>query len=108
MPNHLTHDEFRTFAMLYAANADGHISADEEALIKELLPLDHYEAIKSQFYACSDAAVIDLLFDHGTQYCATQESRDHLMADMQKVYRQYKNFSPIEREIHHLFKRIFT
>lgn len=104
----LTYDEFRAYALLYAAHADGHYASEEEILIKSLLPPNHYESVKAHFDTCSDADVIDLLIAHSGQYCGTPEARSLLQSEMLQICRAHKSFSQIERAILQLCKRIFA
>ena len=108
MSNLLSYDEFRAFAMLYAANAENGISPEEEIIIKSALPPDLYVLIRTRFDACSDAEALDILFEHRECHCADAGALDRLLSDMQKIYEAHESFSPVERNVHRIFKRIFS
>lgn len=105
--NDWTYEEFRAFAMLYAANTDGYITADEENLIATTLPADKYVQIKERFQKCSDVEAIDIIVQCKEKYCTTPADTERVLADMRKIYEAHHGFEQIERGVHLLFRRLF-
>lgn len=106
--NEWTYEEFHAFAMLFAANADGHITADEEILITPTLSAGQYEQIKRVFQECSDAEALDVILSYKEKYCATAADKERILADMRLIYEAHNGFEQIERGIHHIFERMLT
>ena len=106
MQNNWTYEEFHAFAMLFAANADGHITADEEELIVPTLPAERYADIKQQFQRCSDAEALDVILSYKEKYCATPADRERILTDMRLIYEAHGGFEQIERGVHHIFERM--
>ena len=104
--NEWTYEEFRAFAMLFAANADGHITADEENLIAPTLPADRYEPVKRLFQQCSDAEALDIILSYKDKYCCTPEDKERILADMRQIYETHNGTEQIERGVHHIFERM--
>lgn len=105
--NEWTYEEFRAFAMLFAANTDGYITADEENLIANTLPADRYAHVRKRFEHSSDVEAIDIILNCKEKYCATPEDKERVLADMRKIYEAHHGFEQIERGVHLLFKRLF-
>lgn len=101
-----TYEEFHAFAMLFAANADGKITADEEVLITPTLPPDSYANLKQMFRKCSDAEALDIILSYREKYCATPADKERILADMREIYEAHHGFEQIEREMHHMFERM--
>ncbi|MEO6039297.1 MAG: hypothetical protein ABIQ93_12870 [Saprospiraceae bacterium] len=101
-----TYAEFHAFAMLYAANADGRITLEEENLIIPTLPPEDYARIKAAFMACDDAVALDVILSYRDQYCRSQSDKDKILADMLAIYQANAAFDQIERGVHQLFKRM--
>ena len=104
--NEWTYEEFRVFAMLFAANTDGYITADEENLIAPALPPEQYERVKKFFEQCSDAEALDIILSYKEKYCATQAGKERVLADMRRIYEAHRGFDQVEHEVHHIFERI--
>lgn len=102
-----TYEEFRAFAMLFAANADGHITADEENLIAPTLAPDQYGRVRDAFQQSSDAEALDIILVCKEKYCTTPEDKERVLADMRRIYEAHHGFEQIELGVHHIFERMF-
>jgi len=101
-----TYTEFHAFVMLYAANADGRITSEEENLIVPTLPPDTYARIKSVFLSLDDAQALDAILAYRDQYCRSQSDKDKILTDMLAIYQANAAYDQIERGVHQLFKRM--
>ncbi len=101
-----TYPEFHAFTMLYAANADGKVTSEEENLIIPTLSAKDYERIKSIFYRSHDADALDIIMFYKEQYCKSQGDKDRILADMMDIYKANAVYDQIERGVHQLFKRM--
>lgn len=106
MEKNWTYQEFHAFAMLYAANADGTISIEEEDLIAPMLPPERYLEIRQLFRQCSDAVALNLILAYKDEYCATPADKARILADMRQVFEAHRGFEQIERAVHHMFERM--
>jgi len=104
--NDWTYEEFRAFAMLFAANADGHITADEENLIAQTLLPEQYARVKKCFLECPDSEALDVILSYKEKYCTTPADKERLLADMKMIYEAHNGFEQIERGVHHIFERM--
>lgn len=101
-----SYDEFHAFVMLYAANTDGHITAEEEELIIPTLTAEQYTNVKSVFMACDDADALDIIFSLKDKYCKTQADKEKILADMKEIYAVSTSYVQMEHEIFRLFERM--
>ena len=101
-----TYAEFHAFTMLYAANADGRITQEEEKRIIPTLSGDEYARIKSVFLSVDDASALDVILLYAKKYCKTQADKDKVLADMLAIYQADAHFDQIERGMHQLFERM--
>jgi len=109
MPNQAdnwSYEEFHAFVMLYAANTDGHLTREEEALIVPTLTAPEYSGIRSVFMACDDADALDIIFSYRDQYCRTKEDKDKILKDMQEIYEANAGMEQVERGVLHIFERM--
>jgi hypothetical protein len=106
LPNNWTYAEFHAFVMLYAANADSRITAEETALIRPTLSEKQYVEIETAFNESSDATVLDHILSYRTRYFSTQDERDRLLADMQTIFDADTRFTIMERSLKSIFQRL--
>lgn len=106
MENNWTYEEFHAFAMLFAANADGNITADEEVLIAPSLTASQYSDIKMLFRQCSDAEALDIILSYKEKFCKTPADKERILADMREIYEAHNGFEQIERGVHGMFERM--
>ncbi len=101
-----TYPEFHAFVMLYAANADGRITLEEENLIMPTLPPEEYAQVKSVFQSCDDSQALDIILSYRDQYCRSQADKAKILADMLAIYQANAAYDQIERGVHQIFKRM--
>jgi hypothetical protein len=105
-PKNWTYEEFHAFTMLYAANADGHITIEEELLIRPELPEEAYSRIKTLFLSMHDAEALDLIMSYCDKFCKSQADKDKIVDDMRAIFKADASFDPIERGVLQIFERI--
>lgn len=101
-----TYAEFHAFTMLYAANADGHITIEEENLIRPELPEDAYNRIKTSFLSLDDSEALDIILAYCDKYCKTQADKDKILDDMRAICKADASFDHIERGVLKIFERM--
>jgi hypothetical protein len=106
LPNNWSYAEFHAFVMLYAANADNHITAEEMALIRPTLTAEQYTAVEKAFKQSTDSTVLNHILTYRDRYFATAADRERLLSDMQAIFNADANFSIMERNVQRIFQRI--
>jgi hypothetical protein len=106
LPIDWTYAEFYAFTMLYAANADAHVTDEEIAIIRPTVGAEKYAAIEAAFNACSDAEALDHILSYREQYFPTPAAKEQLLADMQQVFDADAQFTTVERSFRQLFQRL--
>ncbi|MBL7804265.1 MAG: TerB family tellurite resistance protein [Saprospiraceae bacterium] len=101
-----TYEEFHAFTLLYAANTDGSVTPDEEALIAPTLPAESYAKIREAFFNASDAETLDIILSFKGKYCSTPADKERILADMRAVFEAHHGLEQIEREMLHMFDRL--
>lgn len=98
--------EFHAFLMLYAANADSHITAEEENLIQPTLSKEAYEDIKKRFKMASDVDVLNTIISFKDKFFPDETAKNALLEDMQKIYNADKKYDRMEKTLNGFLKRI--
>ncbi|MDX2280452.1 MAG: hypothetical protein NW218_12765 [Saprospiraceae bacterium] len=106
IPDNWTYEAFHAFAMLYAANADGEITEQEESLIKEQITPEVYAEIKTIFDNCDDADCLDGMLQYRNRYIATPADKERILKDMSAVFEVNHRYVQIERQLLHLLNRM--
>ena len=104
--HNFTYEEFHVFVMLYAANADGKITASEESLMTAVLGHEQYLAIKQVFDQLNDSQVLEYIFSYKDKYLASETDRNTILKDMARIYAADESFDIIEQGVHKLFERM--
>ncbi len=78
----LSKKEFQVLAMLYAANCDGNIGADEVGVMLEKTDSATYQKIYKMFMKMNDIEVLSCIKTHKDKYAATPEDRKALMDEI--------------------------
>ena len=99
-------EEFSTFLLLYAADADLVLSPEEEALMKARLNEQSYEKIKKQYRSLSDYQRIQTIMSYKGLYYPTVERRDELIALIKKQFMADGDYSILEKNMLHLLEKL--
>lgn len=102
----LNYAEFHAFTMLYAANADGRITMEEECLIRPELTEEDYNRIKARFLSLDDAEALDVILAHCDKYCKTAADKEKILDDMRAICKADASFDHIERGVLQIFERM--
>ena len=99
-------EEFTSYLLLYAANADLEITTDEEAMIQKHTSPKQYEEIKAKFDKDSDYERIQEIISYKGLYFPTQDRARELMAKIIKLFKVDGHFSTLEENSLRLLKRL--
>jgi hypothetical protein len=106
LPTTWSYPEFHAFVMLYAANADSHITDDEIALIRPTLLADQYQAVFEAFSQCSDMEALEHILTYRDRYFPSEAGRNQLLSDMETIFKADSNYSVIEKGFQRIFGRL--
>ena len=106
LPKNWSYAEFHAFTLFYAANADGHTTLEEIALIRPTLTEEQYLAVESAFIKSSDSEALNHILGYRDRYFSTPADRERLLADMQAIFKADRVFSVMERNLERIFQRM--
>ncbi len=99
-------EEFTTYLLLYAANADMELSDEEVKLIKSRISDDAYQTIKTEFDEANDYQHIQTILQYKGLYFPTEARARELMDLVQQVFNVDGNFSQLEKNSLRVLKRL--
>ena len=99
-------EEFTSYLLLYASNADLEITADEEALIKKRISPEQYQSIKADFDKATDYERLQTIISYKGLYFPTEERGRELMDMIVKLFKVDGHFSTLEENSFRVLKRL--
>ncbi len=101
MPQELTFnfEEFSTFLLLYAANADLEFTEDEREMIMSRVSKDTFEKVNQVFEEQSDFARLQTIIDYKGLHYPTVARREELMDMMRKLFEADGEYSTLEKNL---------
>jgi hypothetical protein len=99
-------EEFTTFLLLYASNADLELSESEEKAMKSRLDTAYYEAIKEEFDNSSDYEIIQIILSYKGLYFPTLSRTEELLALIKKQFFADGEFSTLEKNVYRILKKL--
>lgn len=99
-------EEFTTFLLLYASNADLELSINEEEEMKKRLDLDKYEKIKQEFDASSDYKIIQIILSYKGIYFPTLDRTKELLNLIKKQFFADGDFSTLEKNTYRILQKL--
>ena len=102
----LNKEEFKTLAMLYAANIDGNIQSEEVKVILQKYGFDTVEKVEGLFDKMSDFEVLQCIRENKAQYIATEEDRLDLLHDLCTVIEADEKLTVMEEQMMRTIRRV--
>jgi len=99
-------EEFTTFLLLYASNADLELSEDEELEIKKRLDIDSYDSIKGEYDSSSDYEIIQIILSYKGIYFPTIDRTTELLDLIKKQFYADGEFSTLEKNAFRVLKKL--
>ncbi|MFT5165869.1 MAG: hypothetical protein ACI8P3_001100 [Saprospiraceae bacterium] len=99
-------EEFTSYLLLYASNADLEITADEEALIHKRISESQYKSIRAEFDKASDYERIQHILSYKGLYFPTEDRARELMDLVISLFKVDGHFSSLEANSFRLLKRL--
>lgn len=98
--------EFTSYLLLYASNADLEITADEEAMIKKRISEKQYNEIRADFDQANDYQRIQTILEYKGLYFPTEDRARELMDSITKLFKVDGHFSHLEENSMRILKRL--
>jgi len=102
----LTKEEFRTYCLLYAANADFNITKQEIIAIGAKIDPEDFVRVYNWFEADSDMERIEVIMQNKTQFIKNEEDKQNLINELKEVFFADGVFDSVERSIFVMLKKV--
>lgn len=99
-------EEFTTFLLLYASNADLELSLSEEIEMKKRLELQKYEQIKNEYDRASDYEIIQTILSYKGIYFPTLDRTKELLDMIKKQFFTDGEFSTLEKNAFRILQKL--
>lgn len=100
------YEEFRTYLLLYAANADLEFSPDEEAAILKTISKESFDKVKTAYDSGNDYEHIQTILDYKGLYFPTMDQTKELLDLLVNMFQVDGNFSILERNCMMILKKM--
>ena len=101
-----TQEEFLVYLMLYAANADGNITAKEQKIICEKVSQTIYEKVLEQFEKHNDSVCLENILKYKKEHFNAQDDVKEIVRKMEDVFMEDAKISNAERHILYLIEKL--
>lgn len=101
----LTKDEFRTYCLLFAANADFNITKQEIIAIGAKIDPEDFVRVYNWFEADSDADRVETIMANKVHYIKSDEDKTLFLNDMKEVFFADGVFDSVEKSIFFMLKK---
>lgn len=102
----LTKEEFRTYCLLYAANADFNITKQEIIAIGAKIAPEDFIRVYNWFEADGDMERIETIQANKVQYIKNEEDKKTLLNELKEVFFADGVFDSAERSIFFMLKKL--
>ncbi len=89
--------ELEAFILLYVANSDLNIDAEEMSFIKSLLEEDKLQKVKRTFDGCNDNKCLEIILSHKDEFFSTPEEKQQLIDEIQQLIQSDDRVSDMEQ-----------
>lgn len=104
--NPLTYNEFLAFLMIYAAEMNLELCAEELVVIREKTGIDNIESIKTKLDRLSDIEALDVIDQHRKLYLSNKVDEEKVRQDLEALLQSSGQHSQIERAAVHILEKI--
>jgi hypothetical protein len=102
----LSYNEFLAFLMIYAAEMNLELSAEDLAVIREKTGINNIEAIKAKVDELSDIEAIELIDQHREIYLGNKVDEDKVRQDLEALLHTAGTHSQLERAAVHILEKM--
>ena len=108
MDTNWTRKEFKAYILLYAAQADFNISAEEKEMIISKVDKNSYEKIQKELKKDNDYQSIQKIQKNIEIHSYSQDFLENLINDIKEVFFSDDNFDVLERNMLMFLKRVLN
>ena len=102
----LTKEEFRTYCLLYAADADFNITKQEIIAIGAKIAPEDFIRVYNWFEADSDMDRIETIQSNKVQYINNDDEKNSLIKELKEVFFADGVFDSVEKSIFFMLKKL--
>jgi hypothetical protein len=102
----MNRDQFRTFLLLYAANADMQQTELETQYIREIAPCDNFDEMHALFTGCSDYECLQLILSYRDQFFPTVQDQDNLLQEVANLFQKDGDYGLLEGNAMKMIKKL--
>ncbi len=102
----LTKDEFRTYCLLFAANADFNITKQEIIAIGAKIDPEDFVRVYNWFEADSDADRVETIMANKVHYIKNEDDKQNLIKELKEVFFADGVFDSVEKSIFFMLKKV--
>lgn len=102
----LTKEEFRTYCLLYAADADFNITKQEIIAIGAKIAPEDFIRVYNWFEADSDMDRIETIQSNKAQYINNDDEKNALIKELKEVFFADGVFDSVEKSIFFMLKKL--
>jgi hypothetical protein len=102
----MNREQFRTFLLLYAANADMQTEESEIEYIRAVARCKNFDEIQTLFAGYSDYECLQLIMGYRDQFFATPEAQSALLAEVAELFGKDGDYSLLEVNTMKMLKKI--
>ena len=102
----LTKEEFRTYCLLYAADADFNITKQEIIAIGAKIAPEDFIRVYNWFEADSDMDRIETIQSNKMQYINNNDEKNALLNELKEVFFADGVFDSVERSVFLMLKKL--
>ncbi len=104
--NQMSREQFRTFLLLFAANADMQTKESEVEYIREVARCNNFNDIQALFTECSDYECLQLIMGYRDQYFSTPEAQTALLGEVAELFGKDGKYSVLEANVMKMLKKL--
>ena len=105
-PENWTKDQFYTFALIHAANADLEICDTESDYLRNKYGTENFEAMERSYFDMGEYERIESILACKDRYFKSQRDKDKLIDEMETMFRIDGNYSKLEKNLKLFFEKL--
>lgn len=99
-------EQFETLILLYAANIDGQLHADEIQLIAKKFGHETFVQAKKMFDKMGDYEILECLRGNINSMCPSETERQQLLAELKKMICADERLMTMEKRLYKTIEKI--
>lgn len=100
------YNEFVTFLLLHASNADLDFSDEEKDIVKSLLQEEDYTEISDTYDQLGDYETVETILSYKGKYFPTLAQKEELLGRMTQLFNADGEYSKLEKSLYAFLKKL--